>query len=224
MATPRSQRIGIWVIAIVLAIGTVGTFLSIILENQNQATDQANLQKAYDQYQLESTAYTAKVNALTKKLSDEYYSVFKQYSSIPAAFSASSVKGLTKQDLKIGTGATIDTKTDYSAYYIGWNPKGVVFDQSIDKNSLKIPLTISAGSSMITGWMEGVLGMKINGVREISIPSSLAYGANGSGANIPANTPIKFIVFVIPKVNPIPTVQMPQILIDYYKSQQSGTQ
>lgn len=222
MATPRSQRIGIWIIAIVLAIGTVGSFLAIILANQNQATDQANLQKAYSQYQTESTAYTAKLNALTKELSDKYYSELKQYSSIPAAFSAGSVKSLAKQDLVIGNGATIDAKTDYSAYYIGWNPKGVVFDQSIDKNALKIPLTISAGSSMITGWKEGVLGMKINGVREISIPSNLAYGATGSGANIPANTPIKFIVLVIPKVNPIPAVQMPQILINYYKSQRLG--
>jgi FKBP-type peptidyl-prolyl cis-trans isomerase len=225
MATPKSQRVGIWIIAIVLTIGTLGSFLAIVLGNQNKTTDQANLQKAYSDYQAKSTDYSTKVAAQTKALSDKYYSVLSQYSSIPAAFSASGIKTLGKQDLNIGEGSEITTKTDYSAYYIGWNPKGVIFDQSIDKGALKAPLTVPAGSSMIIGWKEGVLGMKVGGVRELTIPSSMAYGAAGSGDNIPANTPIKFVVLIIPKIDVIPPVQMPQILIDYYKTQQaSGAQ
>jgi hypothetical protein len=80
---------------------------------------------------------------------------------------------------------------------------------------------------MIVGWKQGVLGMNINGVRELSIPSSMAYGATGSGNNIPSNTPLKFVVMVIPKITeitPVQVPQMPQILIDYYQSQQTGTQ
>jgi len=233
MATPRSQRIGIWIIAVVLAIGTVGSFLAIILGNQNNANYQANLQKAYSEYQKTYTAYqakekvyTAEVAAQTKQLSDQYYSVFEQYASIPAKFSASGVKKLETEDLTVGDGLTITTKTAYSAYYIGWNPKGVIFDQSIDKNSLKAPLSVAANGSMIVGWMQGVLGMKVGGVRELTIPSSMAYGVNGNGSNISANTPIKFVVMVIPKVKeitPIQTPSMPQILIDYYQSQSAGT-
>jgi FKBP-type peptidyl-prolyl cis-trans isomerase len=232
MATPRSQRIGIWVIAIVLAIGTVGSFLAIILANQNNATDQANLQKAYSAYQVQYTAYQAKekvytaaVAAQTKQLSAEYYSTFEQYASVPAKFSASGITKLATQDLAVGTGTTITTKTPYSAYYIGWNPKGVIFDQSIANGALKAPISVSSGSSMIVGWMQGVLGMKVGGVRELTIPSSMAYGALGSGANIPANTPIKFVVFVIPAVSVITPIQqptMPQILINYYQSQQAS--
>jgi FKBP-type peptidyl-prolyl cis-trans isomerase len=125
--------------------------------------------------------------------------------------------------LNIGDGSEITTKTDYSAYYIGWNPKGVLFDQSIDKDALKAPLTVAAGSSMIVGWKEGVLGMKVGGVRELTLPSSMAYGATGSGENIPANTPLKFIVMIIPKVTDVPI--SPELL-QYYQSQsqsQSGT-
>jgi FKBP-type peptidyl-prolyl cis-trans isomerase len=117
-------------------------------------------------------------------------------------------------DLKVDDGATLISTTAYSAYYIGWNPKGVVFDQSIENGALKAPIT---GGNLITGWNEGVVGMKIGGVREITIPSDKAYGATGSGDNIPPNTPIKFVVMVIPKVSDIP---MPQILQDYYNSQQ----
>ena len=36
MAASRGQRIGIWIIAIFMAIGTIGSFAIIILGNQNQ--------------------------------------------------------------------------------------------------------------------------------------------------------------------------------------------
>ena len=58
--------------------------------------------------------------------------------------------------------------------------------------------------------------MKIGGVRELTIPSSQAYGETGSGDKIPANTPLKFVVMAIPPVEEIPT---PQIIKDYYKRQ-----
>jgi len=207
MATPRSQQIGIWIIAVVLLVGTLGSFLVMVLSNQNQAKDQAALQNAYNTYQ-------TSVTEQTKKLSDTYYSTFSQYSNISAAFSADGIKTVTTTDLKVGDGETLTSKTAYSSYYIGWNPKGVVFDQSIENGALKAPI---AGGNLITGWNEGVVGMKIGGVREITIPSDKAYGDTGSGDNIPPNTPIKFVVMVIPKVTDIP---MPQILQDYYNSQQ----
>ena len=70
---------------------------------------------------------------------------------------------------------------------------------------------------MIEGWKKGLVGMKIGGVRELSIPSDLAYGKNGSGEKIPADTPLKFIVMAIPQPEEIPEVEMPQLVKDYYK-------
>lgn len=206
MATPRSQQIGIWVIAIVLMVGTLGSFLAMVLSSQNQAKDQTALQKAYTQYQDD-------ILKQTKRLSDQYYDEFSQYSSLPSEFNSDEVKEVTTKDLKVGDGAELTDKSQYSAYYIGWNPKGVIFDQSIENGTLKAPIT---GGNLITGWNEGVVGMKFGGIREISIPSSKAYGLTGSGENIPPNTPIKFVVMVIPKIEDVP---MPQILKDYYSSQ-----
>lgn len=211
MATPRSQRIGIWVIAIVLTVGTLGSFLAIILGNQNSSSEQARMQKL-------SSEYTAKVNEQVKKLSTQYYPIFSEYSKIPAAFDATSVKKLVTTDLKLGEGDEIKSGTAYSAYYIGWNPKGVIFDQSIKDGALVSPIS---GGSLITGWEKGVVGMKFGGVREITIPSDLAYGETGSGENIPANTPIKFVVMVISKVSDVP---IPDDLLQYYQSQQAGAQ
>jgi FKBP-type peptidyl-prolyl cis-trans isomerase FkpA len=206
MATPKSQRIGIWIIAIVLGVGTLGSFLVMGISASNQNKDQQQLQAAYNQY-------NAQVTAQTTELSNKYYADFNQYASIPAAFNTSDIKSVTTSDLKVGDGAVITADTEYNAYYIGWNPKGVVFDESIASGALKAPIS---GSGLIAGWTEGVTGMKIGGVREISIPSDKAYGAAGSGDNIPANTPIKFIVMAIPKIADIP---VPEILQQYYQSQ-----
>jgi FKBP-type peptidyl-prolyl cis-trans isomerase len=205
MATPRSQRIGIWIIAVVLTMGTLGSFLVMGLSVKNQSVDQTQLQKAYNDYQLKAAMQTM-------DLSGKYYGEFSKYASEPAVFVASDVKDLVKNDLKIGDGEEIKSGTAYSAYYIGWNPKGVVFDESISSGTLKAPIS---GGNLITGWNEGVIGMKVGGVRELTIPSDKAYGSTGSGTKIPANTPIKFVIMIIPKVTEIP---MPDILKQYYAS------
>jgi FKBP-type peptidyl-prolyl cis-trans isomerase len=203
MATKRSQRIGIWAIAITMALGTLGTYLVMALSYRNQAIDQKQVQEAYDDYQL-------KVAMQTMDLSSKYYGEFSKYSTVPTQFDAKSVKTVEKKDLKIGDGQEIESNTKYSAYYIGWNPKGVVFDQSIsDNKTLKAPIS---GGNLIAGWNEGVIGMKVGGVRELTIPSDKAYGSSGSGENIPPNSPIKFIVMIIPKEEiPVPDILKPYI-------------
>lgn len=201
MATPRSQRIGIWIIAIVLLSGTLGSFLVMGLGAQNQKIDAAQNQKNYEDYLKVMNDYQVAAQKQSSELSTKYFQDFSSYSPKVSAFTASDVKELVKTDLKVGDGAEIKADTEYSAYYIGWNPKGVVFDQSIDNGTLKAPI---ASGSFITGWTEGVIGMKVGGVRELTIPSDKAYGEKGSGDNIPANSPLKFIVMIIPKVTPVP--------------------
>lgn len=193
MATPKSQRIGIWVIAVVMIIGTIGSFAVMVLANNNAKVDQDQQNKLYEEYQKQLKQQQAQ----TAGLSDKYYPIFKDYQNSPAPFDANSVGStVTTQDLKVGDGATITADTKYQAYYIGWNPKGKSFDSSFNGQALKDPLDTSQ-MSVIPGWQQGVIGMKVGGVREITIPSDLAYGDKGSGNDIPPNTPIKFIVMII---------------------------
>lgn len=194
MSATRSQRIGIWVIAVVLAVGTIGSFFVVILENDNSAKDQAAAQKLYSEYQ-------EKLNAQTAELSDKWYPVLSEFAGRVGAFNAEEVTELATVDLKEGDGAVIDENTEYSAYYIGWNPEGKIFDQSIADGKLKAPLP---GQGLIKGWTDGVKGMKIGGVRELTIPADLAYGETGSGDLIPPHTPIKFVVVAIPTPATIP--------------------
>lgn len=201
MATPKHQRIGIWIIAVVMLLGTIGSFAIIILADQNQKVDTAKQQEMQAKYQKIINEYQTKVEAQATELSAKYYSEFSQYASVPAAFDGESVKELTKEDLKVGGGEEVKADKGFVAYYIGWNPKGKVFDQSIDGNKLKAPFPID---NAIEGWKEGAEGMKVGGVRLVTIPATKAYGEQGSGDDIPPNTPLKFIMFVIPTPDRIP--------------------
>lgn len=205
MATSKAQRIGIWIIAAFMAVGTVGSFAIIVLANQNQQTDQARVNELTAQYQADTAAQS-------EELSEKYFDTLNQYSSRASAFDAASVTELKTEDLSVGGGETLTAESTFTAYYIGWTPDGKVFDSSINGKTLKAPFSVTPGG-VIQGWTEGAVGMKVGGVRELTIPSELAYGETGSGETIPPNTPIKFVVLVIPTPEPI---EMPQELINYY--------
>lgn len=223
MATKKSQRWGILVIMIVMIVGTLGGFAAMILSQQSQQQMAANYQKALAAYTKEQTAYQKLVDAQAAELSATYYETFKQYSSRVAAFDIDSVKELSTEDLIVGDGEEITGTTGFAAYYIGWDANANVFDQSIDtsKNMLKSPLSVSTGldaASLIDGWKEGMKGMHIGGIREITIPSDKAYGEAGSG-NIAANMPLKFVVMAIPTPAAIPqTEAYTKATNDYYEA------
>lgn len=212
MATTKTQRLGIMAILIVTVIGTIGSFAVMILATENQAADSAKQQKAYADYQASYKDYQAKVNAQGDELSKTYFPTFSPYASRVGTFDKDSVKELSTEDLAVGDGETISGTTPFAAYYIGWNPKGKIFDQSIDGTKLKAPLPITTGldsASLIEGWKEGMKGMKIGGVREITIPSDKAYKEQGQGDDIPPNTPLRFVVMAIPLPAQIPQPSVP---------------
>jgi FKBP-type peptidyl-prolyl cis-trans isomerase FkpA len=204
MSATKAQRIGIWIIAAFMAVGTIGSFAIIILANKNQQTDQARVTELTAKYQ-------ADVAAQAKELSGTYFDKFNQYSSRVRTFDAAGITDLKTEDLAVGDGETLTAESTFTAYYIGWTPDGKIFDSSISGNSLKAPFTASPGQ-VIKGWTNGVVGMKVGGVRELTIPSDQGYGATGSGASIPPNTPLKFVMMVIPTPAQVP---VPQELINY---------
>lgn len=237
MATTKGQRIGIWVIAGTMMIGTVGGFVAMMVAPGNQAREQAELQKAQGEYTAALQEYQKKVTeqneqydvAINAKvaelgLNEKYAAEFSGYASRVSAFNKDEVTELRTEDLKVGDGEEIKDDSNVAMYYIGWNPTGEVFDQSIDGDKLKNPLPLDGvgTASVIEGWRKGLIGMKIGGVRELTIPAAQAYGEQGSGEKIPANTPLKFVVMAIPslgvkKPETIPEPEAPKIVKDFYK-------
>ena len=159
MATTKSQRIGIWVIAGMMFLGTIGGFIAMIVAPGNEAKDQAALKKAQDEYSKTISERQKKVEAQTSELSQKYYGKFAEFGSRVSAFEASDVKELGKEDLVEGDGAEVKDDTKFAVYYIGWNAKGEVFDQSIADGKLKEPLAIDGPTktSVIQGWKEGLV-------------------------------------------------------------------
>ena len=100
--------------------------------------------------------------------------------------------GLKYEDTTLGEGATAAAGQMATVHYTGWLENGDKFDSSKDRND---PFRFSLGKGMvIKGWDEGVVGMKVGGVRKLTIPAHLGYGASGAGGVIPPNATLIFDV------------------------------
>ena len=104
--------------------------------------------------------------------------------------------GLQFEDTIVGDGDEARKGQNVTVHYTGWlynnGVQGAKFDSSKDRND---PFVFSLGAGMvISGWDEGVQGMKIGGARTLIIPAELGYGARGAGGVIPPNATLKFDV------------------------------
>jgi FKBP-type peptidyl-prolyl cis-trans isomerase FkpA len=104
----------------------------------------------------------------------------------PAQFSAT--------DVVLGTGTAAAAGKTVTVTYTGWlysdtaaDHKGKQFDAGTYSFTL-------GQNQAIAGFDQGVTGMKVGGKRTLLIPSSMGYGAAGSGATIPPNAGLVFDV------------------------------
>jgi peptidylprolyl isomerase len=104
-----------------------------------------------------------------------------------------STKQLVKKDLVTGNGQTVQPGQTVTVNYVGVLCKtGKEFDSSWSRHT---PASFSlAPGSVITGWVQGIPGMRVGGRRELIIPANLAYGPTGRPPTIPANSPLVFVV------------------------------
>lgn len=105
--------------------------------------------------------------------------------------------GLQYEDITLGAGEEAKAGQHVTVHYTGWlqnedGSAGSKFDSSKDRND---PFAFPLGAGhVIKGWDEGVQGMKVGGVRKLTIPSALGYGARGAGGVIPPNATLIFEV------------------------------
>jgi FKBP-type peptidyl-prolyl cis-trans isomerase len=96
------------------------------------------------------------------------------------------------EDLRPGTGAEAKAGQTVSVHYVGTLTDGKKFDSSRDRGK---PFEFKLGAGqVIKGWDQGVAGMKIGGLRKLTIPPTLGYGSRGAGGVIPPNATLVFEV------------------------------
>lgn len=101
--------------------------------------------------------------------------------------------GIVVEEITLGTGHEVKKEGIVVAHYHGTlRSDGSEFDSSFRRGQpVAFPLT-----GVIKGWQDGVPGMKVGGVRKLTIPAALAYGAQARD-KIPANSDLVFVIQLV---------------------------
>jgi FKBP-type peptidyl-prolyl cis-trans isomerase FkpA len=109
-----------------------------------------------------------------------------------SSVTAPSTAPFSQSDLRTGTGTDAASGKVVTVNYTGWlydasktNGKGVQFDTSV--GGTPFSFTLGAGQ-VISGWDQGLPGMKVGGLRRLVVPPSLGYGAVRYGPIPPGAT------------------------------------
>lgn len=100
---------------------------------------------------------------------------------------------LVIEDLIAGDGKEATSGTNVEVHYVGvaWSTQKQ-FDASWDRSET-FEFRLGAGQ-VISGWDQGVAGMKVGGRRRLTIPAHLGYGAQGAGGVIKGGETLVFVV------------------------------
>lgn len=113
--------------------------------------------------------------------------------TIPAVEAPSN---LVLEDEVVGAGIEAASGATVEVHYVGvsWSD-GNQFDASWDRDET-FTFPLGAGY-VISGWDQGVIGMREGGRRRITIPPALGYGSSGIGGVIKPNETLVFVVDLI---------------------------
>jgi peptidylprolyl isomerase len=99
-------------------------------------------------------------------------------------------------DLVEGEGPEASSGQTVQVHYVGVSHStGEEFDASYNRGE---PLSFRLGTGqVISGWDQGVQGMKVGGRRRLVIPPHLAYGERGAGGVIKPGETLIFVVDLV---------------------------
>lgn len=101
-------------------------------------------------------------------------------------------------EIKTGTGTEVKANSKVAIYYKGYLTDGTLFDQTRQNEAGELqPFMFTVGANeVIPGMEQGIIGMKVGGIRRVIIPPKLGYGGQGQGP-VPANALLVFDVELI---------------------------
>ncbi len=136
------------------------------------------------------------MNTMKQKVIDD--KVLSDYLAKNNIKATKTAKGTYVEIDNPGTGEQVDSGKAITVDYKGMTLEGKVFDQSYDSSGKSVkPYTFVVDQrGPIEGWSDGLKLFKNGGNGKLFIPSYLAYGSRGAGADIKPNTSIMFDVAI----------------------------
>lgn len=95
-------------------------------------------------------------------------------------------------DVRVGTGAEANTGRVFTANYAGYFYSATAAENKGSRFDAGTITDGTVGFQLIPGFSQGLIGMRVGGVRRVVIPPSLGYGAAGSPPTIPGNATLVF--------------------------------
>lgn len=101
-------------------------------------------------------------------------------------------RGVYLREVHLGNGETVAATSDISVHFVGMLTTGQRFTATSEK-----PYRFRMGTeTVIAGWEDGLLGMRVGGRRQLVIPPFLAYGPEAFG-RIPADAILVFDITLV---------------------------
>ena len=191
------SRAGVAVAVLFLLVGVVGYVRSIALSYRAPETAEG----------LTSTSAMRRENALAFGLvaglvlgalvTAGVYDAFPGgASNINQTTPTPRTDGLQWTDVRLGSGTAATAGKVLKIQHTIWLGDGTRIDSSADHGN-SFTFTLGQGA-VIKGLDEGLAGMRVGGIRWLTVPPALAYGADGvratPGPSIPPNATLVFVV------------------------------
>lgn len=107
----------------------------------------------------------------------------------------------SQTDIRVGNGAEAILGRTVTVHYSLWlysasgtDNKGRLVQTTAGASPVPISLIVGR---VIDGWVRGVPGMRVGGIRRLVVPPELGYGAQGFPPDIPGNATLVFEVDLI---------------------------
>ena len=205
LRTSPKQRFFIILIAVFMVGSIVASYAAIVISGSQGSSasttgqvDEAKVAKYKEAYDTAQAEFTAATKDDFQKFISYKNEAVKAYNE-----NAANSSGVQVHDYADGSGAEVAKDgSNYLAYYVGWCADEKVFDSSLDNpsNPTGFAKILDPSLGMIEGWTLGVEGMKIEGIREVTIPGELAYGDKMEICG-GTNKPLKFLIYAKEKTD-----------------------
>ena len=207
LKTSPKQRVIIIIIAVLMLGSMIASYAAIVLNGGKAADggDDTATSEISDEKMAEyEEAYNKQLEKFAAATQGDF-DKFVAYKSEVKAYNETSANegGVQKKDLVEGSGEEVkEDGSNYLAYYVGWCADESIFDSTYDDNDepTSFAKALDPSLGMIEGWTQGVKGMKIGGVRRITVPGELAYGDSMEICG-GTNKPLRFLIMAIEKTD-----------------------